>query len=269
MSHASFAHVLDADASSSRSSRLLVAGVIACSTVAVAAAFALTLERMSILRVSGPKTHFDLAAVAVVEPPKVEPAPKPEQLAAEGREDGDDMPSLDRRETTPAIVEAGDDAASDELGQPSLGAGKIPGGPPGVGLACPGGICGKGPIGIPGGGGTCVGPACKKTPLTSAPPPKPMPLKSLGCIACADPAQSALRTAAGMRELAGTNVTRFCVDANGRVEAGSVATERSHGDPEIDRVCRDAVKKWRFSPTTVDGVARRACSEATFEIRFE
>ena len=51
--------------------------------------------------------------------------------------------------------------------------------------------------------------------------------------------------------------------------AGSVETETSHGDPAIDRVCRDAVKRWRFSPAKVAGQGRRACSEASFRIDFE
>jgi protein TonB len=262
----SFATYVDAP-TPSRSSRLMLASVIACSSLAIAAAFALTLERMSILRMPGPKTSYELASVVIAEPPKVaEPPAKPDDPpAANGEFDGPTTP--DHPSPKSAILEDGGDPSSPTIGSTGGGASGIPGGPPG-GKPCPAGICAKGPVGIP--GGLCIGPNCKKTATSKPPPPKPLPFSSLGCIACADPSQDALRrTAAGIRKSSGTNVTRFCVDASGRVEASSVATESSHGDPAIDRLCRDAVKGWRFTPTKVDGEGRRACSEATFRIRFE
>lgn len=270
MSFATFATFVDAPTSSPRSSRLLFASVIACSSLAVAFAFAVTLERMSILRMPGPKTSYELAAVVIAEPPKVaEPPDKPEELAAAGSEDDESTPTLARRESPISamheVEDDGSDAAPEASSTGSIG---IPGGPSSQ-APCPGGVCAKGPIGIPGGTGSCIGPNCKKS-IGKPAAPKPLPLSSLGCIACADPNTDALRrTAAGQRKSGGTNITRFCVDATGRIEAGSVATESSHGDPAIDRLCRDTVKAWRFTPTKVAGEGRRACSEATFRITFE
>jgi TonB family protein len=270
MSFATFATFVDAPASSPRSSRLLFASVIACSSLALALAVAFTLERMSILRMPGPKTRYEFAAVVIAEPPKVATPPdKPEDRAAAGSEDPLE-PTLARHESSAAaILDAGDPADSDASpGASTTSSTGIPGGPSGV-APCPGGICAKGPIGIPGGTGSCIGPNCKKT-IGKSPAPKPLPLSSLGCIACADPNTDDLRrTTAGQRKSAGTNVTRFCVDATGRVEASSVSTQTSHGDPAIDRLCRDAVKAWRFSPTKVAGEGRRACSQASFRIDFQ
>jgi TonB family protein len=222
---------------------------------------------MSILRMPGPKTRYEVAAVAIAEPPKiVEPPVKPEEVAAAGSEH-DAAPTTERSSST--ILETGDDRSEPDIGSDTIGPPGIPGGPPGGGAACLGGVCGKGPIGIPGGGGSCIGPQCKQVKMKPS-ALEPVPVSSLGCIACADPDVDALRrTAAGSRKSGGTNVTRFCVDSTGHVEAGSVETETSHGDPAIDRVCRDAVKRWRFSPAKVSGQGRRACSEAAFRIDFE
>jgi TonB family protein len=269
MSYAGFASHLDA--SPSRSSRLMFASVIACSSLAIAAAFALTLERMSIFRVQGPKTTFELAAVVIAAPPPVaDPPPKPEEIAAASSDQGGmSTPSREESKADSLIETSEPSIRDDSIGSADNHKPGIPGIPSG-GASCPGGICGKGPIGNGiGGTGSCIGPNCKKS-SAKPPPPKPLPLSSLACITCPDPSTTALRrTAAGMRKDAGTNTTRFCVDTSGHVEPGSVATQTSHGDPAIDRLCRDTVKTWRFSPTKVDGQARRACSEATFRIEFE
>lgn len=271
MYQASFANFVDAPAASPRSSRLAIASLIACSTLALGLALAFTFERLAILRVPGPKTRFELAAVVIADPPKVaDPPPKPDEVAAGGAVDMPTDNPRPRPESITEVDELAHDSSRDLSTGKATGGIGIPGGREGEGLPCPGGICTKGVIGIPGGGGTCVGPNCSGKAVAKLAPPKPLPLSSLTCIACADPNIDALRrTAAGMRKTAGTNVTRFCVDATGHVEAGSVVTGTSHGDASIDRLCRDAVKGWRFSPTKVAGEGRRACSEATFRIRFE
>jgi TonB family protein len=61
--------------------------------------------------------------------------------------------------------------------------------------------------------------------------------------------------------------TRFCVDANGRVDAVSIV--ESSGDPEVDRVLAATVRGWRFAPMRVDGRPRKTCSSASFDIHFE
>ena len=76
-----------------------------------------------------------------------------------------------------------------------------------------------------------------------------------------------LRTLAGQRNQGGTSVVEFCIDTDGHVE--DVRTKRSHGDREVDRVCREALSRWRFSPMAVRGKAQRTCSEMSFVIAFE
>lgn len=261
-----FAAALDAPVSDSRSSRLAFATVVVCSGLALACMLALVLERMVVKRVAGPRTRIEFAAAAIADPPKpVEPPERPREVDP----DPDELAGGAVRTVTPAIVEdAKGERAGDEV------AGEVPGkgipGPSLGGSPCLGPMCGKPAIpGLPSGigTGTCIGPHCK---TGKAKPPAPLSLDAMQCLACPDPSDAALRKTVGGRDKrGGTNVTSFCVDERGRVEADSISTRRSHGDPTIDRLCREAVAGWRYSPTKVDGQARRACSEATFRIRFE
>src|SRR5690606_10484116 len=50
----------------------------------------------------------------------------------------------------------------------------------------------------------------------------------------------------------------FCVNASGKVE--DVRTVKKFpGDPKVDEICRDAVKKWRFKPFIVNGKPQKTC----------
>lgn len=60
----------------------------------------------------------------------------------------------------------------------------------------------------------------------------------------------------------------FCVGPNGKVSSSKV-TQRFSGDPEVDRICRAAVQKWRFKPARAGGKARTTCSDVTFRIEFD
>lgn len=261
-----FAATLDASSSDVRASRLALATILVCSGLALACTLALVLERMVVMRVAGPRTRIDFAAAAIAEPPKpIEPPEPPRHIEPDEQAAG--LPSV----APPAIVEITEDVEGGERGGDELaGEGRGIPGPSRGGSSCVGPMCGK--PAIPGlasgiGSGLCVGSHCKPG---KAKPPAPLSLDAMQCIACPDPSDAALRkTTAGLAKRTGTNVTSFCVDARGRVEADSIDTRRSHGDPTIDRLCREAVAGWRFSPTKVDGEARRACSEATFRIRFE
>ena len=46
-------------------------------------------------------------------------------------------------------------------------------------------------------------------------------------------------------------------------------TRKSAGDEDVDRICRDTVKRWRFHAMQVEGRPRVTCSEVTFQIAFE
>lgn len=263
-----FAATLDASSSDVRASRLALATILVCSGLALACTLALVLERMVVMRVAGPRSRIDFAAAAIAEPPKpIEPPDPPRDIEPVERAGGGELPSV----APPAIVEIREDVEGEARGgDEPAGEGRGIPGPIHGGSSCVGPMCGKPAIGgLQSGIGTgfCVGSHCKPG---KAKPPAPLSLDAMQCIACPDPSDAALRkTTAGLAKRTGTNVTSFCVDPRGRVEADSIDTRRSHGDPTIDRLCREAVAGWRFSPTKVDGEARRACSEATFRIRFE
>lgn len=59
---------------------------------------------------------------------------------------------------------------------------------------------------------------------------------------------------------------RFCVDVAGKTKA--VETEQPTGDPKLDKVLREAVVGWTFTPAELGGRAVEACSTATFVLSF-
>lgn len=66
----------------------------------------------------------------------------------------------------------------------------------------------------------------------------------------------------------GSNVTSYCVGTDGRTT--HVQTRRGFpGDPEVDRICRETVEKWRFAPILDEhGRPIELCREAEFELDF-
>jgi TonB family protein len=74
------------------------------------------------------------------------------------------------------------------------------------------------------------------------------------------------RTGRADPEAHGLVIIAFCVAHTGKVESTRVI-KRFPGDREVDRIVREAVRKWRFKPA---GRMLRAtvCAEASFEITF-
>ena len=150
------------------------------------------------------------------------------------------------------------------------GASAVPVGVPG---GVPGGVIGGVPGGVVGGvvGGTLDG--YEGAPLgvaKKARPPEPLEAVMARAIYTPDPDQKLLaKTATGLLKRGkGVNKTFFCVRTDGKTE--DVRTTRKYpGDPEIDRVCRDVVKRWRFRPRLVGGKKVRTCTTVRFEITFE
>ena len=66
----------------------------------------------------------------------------------------------------------------------------------------------------------------------------------------------------------GSTKARFCVAKNGKTTAIRTA-KKFHGDPEIDRICRDTVETWRFRPFMVADEVTPMCSTVTFDIAFD
>ncbi|RMG99237.1 MAG: TonB family protein [Deltaproteobacteria bacterium] len=66
----------------------------------------------------------------------------------------------------------------------------------------------------------------------------------------------------------GVNKTYFCVSEQGKV-VDVRTTKKFPGDPQVDKIIRDTVKKWRFRPFLVGGKPRKTCTTYTFEIHFK
>ncbi|MFO7566628.1 MAG: energy transducer TonB [Enhygromyxa sp.] len=266
-----------ADPDRQRLQHLTLAAAIAIAASAAAAASVWTLERLNIDRIGGPAQKLELAHLSLLPPPKpVAPPPPPPELRESNSGAGPTStaaavtkPSVESlTEQAPSATsprESKLDVGSQDRGIPDFNAG------PG----CPGGLC----LGSEHRGETtpCLGPRCGTDDTISGsgsgsadPAPAEVEFSALRCLACGDPDRAALRkTAAATQRRNGKVVARFCVDHSGRVEARSIEISRSHGDPAVDRITTAALQRWRFSPMKVGNTPRRACSSATFNIRFD
>lgn len=254
--------------------RLIVAAIASTVTVAVAGAFGWTADKLGIQPVDAPTAHQTI--MLEVGPPPPPPAPPPEQPSG-GSAVSDEPPPDDAppqrvapRSETPA-ADTDDDAV--DLDKPPTG---VPGpvgvpGPTGI----PGPGVGKGP-GLDGGFGRGC-PTCKRKPPLpisedpAGPVTKPVSVVKANAIFTPDPDQKALsRTKTGLMRPSGKSTTKvsFCVTTKGSV-SDVQTVQRYPGDPEVDRICRDAVKKWRFRPLQVGGRAHKTCTTTTFVIEFE
>lgn len=66
----------------------------------------------------------------------------------------------------------------------------------------------------------------------------------------------------------GATVVSFCIASTGKVV--DVRTKRGFpGDPQIDKIVRDQVKKWRFRPFKVAGKAMKTCTDYKFKVKFK
>lgn len=241
---------------------------LAMGAAVIASALAITtysgVERMSIARVGAPQVEMDfLMATTVASPMAAPPPPPPQQSSAAAPSD-----DVDHDPEPTRTHDDVDDLLEAPRKGPSRGAttghgggtGTIPGapvGPPGIGVPCLGGHC---TIGLP--------PAVPRTPPTSDTAKVPLSVVEGRVRFSPDPPREALlATRAGQLQRGGTSVVEFCVGADGKVDR--VSTKRSAGDGDIDRICRDTLKRWRFSPLQVEGRATRMCSEMSFVIAFE
>lgn len=247
--------------------RAASSAMLALALTGVGLGAAYWLQAMQIHRVGAPE-GFAVASLewALFEPPPPPtPPPAPKSVVVDDAADDQNTPA---RSSAPPVAKSPDTAAAGETGEraegpvvpgdatarvPGLGAGGPPGLPPGVGTGTP----------CPG----CSGPVGTPTPSPSA-PPKPVPLSALECRVCPDPAAKALartRTALTTKR-GGTNVTSFCVDEGGRPY--KIRTKRSFGDPTVDAVALDTVRRWRFTPMRVGSKTRKVCSSVSFHIEF-
>ncbi|MBK6917008.1 MAG: energy transducer TonB [Deltaproteobacteria bacterium] len=234
---------------------------------ALAIASYLGVEKLGVARVGAPHVELDVLMATTVPAPSAAPPPAAPPAAAAPEEPAaaDDPPPEDHRARVEEVpLESSRPRARGEAGTGvptgsgipglhGLGVGPVRDGPP-----CP----------IP---GTCVAtppPVRPPTPVAAASTKVPLSVVKSRLRFSPNPTQAELaRTPAGIARRGGTSVVEFCIDPAGKVE--QVRTRKSAGDREIDRLCREAVARWRFSPTQVQGHGVRTCSESSFEITFD
>lgn len=254
--------------------RMMMALVASLVVTTAAGSMSWAAGRLSIGSVGPPQgiDFMELTLLTDAPLPKADPPPAPKRP-----ESTDDAPSTAAAMTT-VRPKKGDRAASDEGGPPTES-----GQPAKVGR--PDGFE-DGKAGIPGltPRSGCLGVGClPDAPIINRPPtgdPRPdekdtterAPLSVLRAraIYTPDPPVAALaKTKTGLGSRAPGRVkVEFCVGTDGRVRSSKVV-QRFGSDPEVDRICLSAVKKWRFKPAQVDGRAKTTCSDVTFDIRFD
>ena len=123
------------------------------------------------------------------------------------------------------------------------------------------------PGGIPGG---VAGGVAKASTTAQKSAKKPIKALLSQAVYAPDPKQSELQKTISARrsKKPGKNITSFCVSTSGKVV--EVKTKKKFpGDPQVDKICRDTVRKWRFKPFIVGGKATKTCSAAEFDIVFK
>lgn len=274
MTHARFDTLLGvADALDERRRRLMVSTLMAAVLCMGAGTLAWVGDKLGIAAVTPPKNAYAVTFEVLTPPP---PPPPPKGVASTSTDDQPrvvERPEVRPPEPEPALLEP---ILSTRPAKPS--------GPTGPGPTSTGD---KGPIGVPWGevGGDprskCLPPCLGTTPAIDRPPvptPRPSeapvkaPIKAVmaKAIYTPDPDAKALsRTPTGLTSRRpGTTTVEFCIDGDGRTYEVRTRS-RFSGDPEVDRICRQTVKKWRFHPQRVAGKARSTCSAVVFDIRFD
>jgi outer membrane biosynthesis protein TonB len=253
-----FEHYVQHHGVDRRHQRGLILGFAAASVATMALSTLAWLgSGMQVHKVAGPTVGHVLVQIGDMIPPPPQPPP-PQPRRADPDERDSEVPDQ------PAPLEpAPPDIAPDVLPKPPPGGGGgVPGpthGPPGVSQ-----------VGAPFGTGLGV-----PTPLvprrTDDKKVAKQPLDVLRARAThapdPDPRRLARTPTALFSRRSGENRTRFCVSAKGRVV--DVTTARPFPkDPEVDRICRETVKTWRFRPLLIDGRPRKMCGVVSFHISF-
>ncbi len=253
--------------------RMMMAVLAATAVTMAAGAASWTMGRLSVSSVGAPQAR-DVLELALVPDfiHRSEPPPRPERPEPEVKAAAAAMsPDAGRKSAAP--TESVEVAPTDDLT---------------IGTATPR----RTPVGIGSGGGGpgvpgpkqqgCVGPGClPEIKRIGDPPPRrrpsekaveraPLSVLKARSIYSPDPKASDLaktKTGLGARR-PGTVKVEFCVGPRGMVASAKIK-RRFGSDPGVDKVCLDAVKRWRFKPARIDGKARTTCSDVTFDLRFE
>ena len=246
-----------------KAQRLLAAAGIF--STAATAAFLVALwvaGKMGINMVDPPTVEFVLMQLTEVD--AAAPPPPPPPPAGDDSEEEEDVPE--------------DDLMEEELTQPKDTPDKLPEkkkGPKGRKVP---GVVGGVPGGVPGGvlggviGGTLggAGRAIKTKGSGKASAKKPFSFVSAQAqfMPKIDSRKLAQTKAGKIDRRSGKNVTSFCINTSGKVVR--VRTKRKfRNDPEVDKICRDTVKRYRFKPFKVGGKPTEICTEKEFNISFK
>lgn len=262
-----------------RRRRLTSSALMAAALCMGAGTLAWVGDKMGIAAVTPPKNAYGILSFEISTPPPPPPPPKGVRSAAADDSAQAREPQSQARPEPPA------EPTLETIAAPTRPKPRVP--PSGSSSESEAGS--KGPRGVPWGaeGGDprsrCLVPPCLgKTVDLGKPPPIPTrkpeaspekaPIEAVMATAIytpdPDPARLA-RTPTGLTSRrSGRTTVEFCIGGDGRTR-GVRTRSRFSGDPEVDRICRQTVSKWRFRPSRVAGKARTTCSTVVFDIRFD
>ncbi len=250
-----------------RQRRLMIASVVSGVSTLSMLVFVWAANKMEITKVDAPTVDYIMVQMTADEPPPPPPPPPPPAGSdAEPEPEEEDIPEEEVPEEEIVQPKETPDKVPDQKKGSSKGP-KVPGVPGGIPGGVPGGVVG----GVLGGqlGGQLGGVATKRD--TKAPAAmKPISVVKQNAIYTPNPDQAKLAsTKAGMFDKrGGVGKVGFCVDANGKTV--DVRTKKKFpGDPKVDAILRDTIKKWRFKPFVVGGKKTKTCSVAEFNIKFK
>lgn len=249
-----------------RTAMLTLAGALAVTGTTLLLSAGWIAGKLQVARVDPPTVEYVLLSLSVDEPMPPPPPPPPPP----GSDDPDDQEPED---TDPDEIPDEPDPLEEPDEMPtSIPKAKQPAGHPAGQV---GGIPGGKPGGIPGGNPSSTlipkGPAIAMVPTKEAPAiKKPLSSVMASAVYSPEPDQRLLATTKAARydKRNGRNTTAFCISTSGRVE--KVRTKSKFpGDPQVDKIIRDTIKKWRFRPLQVGGKPAKVCTERTFLIKFQ
>ena len=226
-------------------------------------------NKMSITRVD-PPTQTTVVVQMMVEDSTPPPPPPPPPPA------GSVEPEPEEEEEVPE-----EDIPLEEIVQPKETPDKIPDkdakGPkvPKVPGGIPGGVVGGVPGGVVGGvvggqlGGVPGGVAVKRDTDKEEVAKQPISVVKGNALFSPDPSDRELQgTPAAALKRPGSSHVAFCVSTAGKV-VDVRTTRKFAGDPKVDQICRETVKKWRFKPLMAGGKPVKTCSTVEFQIKFD
>ncbi len=248
--------------------------LLMAATLSIAAGTAMWVgDKLGISAVAPPKNSYVVTLDTQITPPPNNPPPRGNGVVTDkGAKDDEvrpeeEVPEHVPREVVPLDLTRAPKPVSTgpshgETGSGPAGSSKLPGGA-GPGCLLPPCI------------GTFAPKSIVRSPIARPTPPAPVDIRPLASVMARaiyspdpDPKKFALTRTGRTHRSPGRSTVSFCIGPAGRTQ--DVRTTRAFsGDRDVDRICREAVKKWRFSPLRVGGKARTSCSKITFDIEFE